>query len=270
MKLLTTLSVSLFLTGTCALAQPMRATDYYLSNLDVSANAKDIYNSGFKAPDDSKTHDVIDSICGKNKNTRPFYLYLASNMAITAEGSVRAMLAAECRQLTEAQPNAVIEFLTTDRKEVPVAYYKRWAALLAEAYMNSCCGGEFTDKRVTTGLRTARLNCRSNNRQELTTLYNEVRAKVCENEVLDRVQELPEVCALNMKAKQGKDEDVTIGVYAGPQKCANYYWVKVWKGNTDDAPVYDFCVDPETFDVFYYDVHSERILDLTTWRQKLQ
>lgn len=267
MKLLAPITVSLLL-STGAFAQPMQDLSYYLKSREVSADAKEIYNNNFKALDNEETYAVIDSICGRNRNTRPFYLYLACNMAITADDKVRAVLAAECRQFTESHPNEVIEFLTTDRAEVPVGFYKRWAGLLAEAYAHTCHGGAYTDKRVSNGLRTARLNCRSANRSELTTLYNEVYAKVCENEVLDCIQQTPEVVALNSRSKS--EGAVTIGVYAGPTKCANYYWVKVWQGDIEGTPVYNFCVDPETFDIYFYDVPGDRLLDITSWRKKLQ
>lgn len=268
MKLLAPLFASFLLSSTCALAQPMRELNYYLDNPEVAAAAKDIYRNNFKALDNDETHAIIDSICGRNKNTRPFYLYLASQMALTTDGRVKAMLAAECRQLTESRPDAVIEFLTTDSKDVPVGFFKRWAGLLAEAYMHDCCNGDFTDKRISNGLRAARLNCRSFNRDELTLLYNEVRAKVCENEVLDRIQQTPEVVALNGRSKS--EGALTIGVYAGPTKCTNYYWVKVWQGDIEGTPIYNFCVDPETFDIYFYDMPGDRLLDLTTWRKKLQ
>lgn len=247
-------------------AQHMGAIDNYLNNSLVSENAKNFYNEGLTLADKSQATDILDSMYTTNATTRPFYLYLACRMTENTDRKTAKYIGRRVAAYTRCCPDNVMAFLTTGTKEVPASYTDRWAGIIAESLPeNEACGT--ADKRISAMKRDARLHCRSFYRDELDALILKVRSKVWENRAMDAVESVTEVAEKISRVQSGKGH-LSLGVYRGPNKQSEYFWVKVWTAK-EDKPTYNFYVAPESMEVFYYDEPNDRVMDLDTWREKL-
>ncbi|GAA4468544.1 hypothetical protein GCM10023093_26320 [Nemorincola caseinilytica] len=262
MKLRTTLSLLLLLiAGLKGYAQPMEDIDGYLRDTRISETAKDLYKDGISSSDIDAINDIADSLCARNRETRPFYMYLACRVLTNTGGIPPGRLGKMCLKVTESDPTAVMGFLTSHHMAVERSFFTYWADALAYQFMNHCeC---VTVSCIATSQRKARLQCRAEAFAVLTDLYAEVKAKVCENEALAVAMTVPEVQAIS------KNRNSRAGIYCAPTKGIPYYWVKVWEDKDDKDATLDLLVDHESFTVYNYDAANNRIMTLDTWREKL-
>jgi hypothetical protein len=249
-----------------ASAQHFNAIDNYLNNAQVSENAKNFYNEGLSLADKAQATDILDSMYTTNNATRPFYLYLACRMTENTDRKTAKYIGKRVAAYTRCCPDNVMAFLTTGTKDVPTSYTDRWAGIIAASLPeNEACGT--ADKRISAMKRDARLRCKSFYRDELDDLILKVRSKVWENRAIDAVETVTEI-AEKIKSVQAGKGDMSLGVCRGPNKQSEYFWVKVWTAK-EDKPTYNFYVDPETMEVYYYDEPNDRVMNLDTWRAKL-
>ncbi len=247
-------------------AQHMGTIDNYLNDARISENAKNFYNEGLTLADKAQATDILDSLYTTNPATRPFYLYLACRMTENTDRKTAKYIGRRVVGYTKCYPDNVMAFLATGTKEVPASYTDRWAGIIAESLPeNEACGT--ADKRISAMKRDARLHCKSFYRDEVDALILKVRSKFWENRALDAVEHVAEVAEKIGKVQSGKG-NLMLGVCRGPNKQSEYFWVKVWDTNVE-KPNYNFYVDPESMEVYYYDAPNDRVMDLDTWRAKL-
>jgi hypothetical protein len=83
------------------------------------------------------------------------------------------------------------------------------------------------------------------------------------------IESISEVKLLAKKSiKSSSEKKVNIYISKQPSEGDNYFWVEV--GLSDSIrfqPVYNFRVDPVTFEIKYYDTETDSIVTLSKWRK---
>ena len=91
--------------STVSTAQDKRELDLFLKSESISKTAKDYYQGRFKAADNPRTYSILDSIRTNNPQTRPFYLYLATQMIKNSDGALSEELGVRAKEYLEQHPD---------------------------------------------------------------------------------------------------------------------------------------------------------------------
>ncbi len=148
---------------------------YYLKNKAISQPAKDFYYHKFPASDDEKTFSIIDSLTTDNNSTRPFYLYLVSNMLKKSDGALAESLGNSCNTFLQSHPNQILEFLYTNRISSP-EFIDLWAYAIAGEFMITCEGKE--NQCVTASFNKLLLKCKTDNKSLLRVFFKKIISKI--------------------------------------------------------------------------------------------
>jgi len=146
----------------------------YLNNKQVSKVAKEYYNGKFKASDEEKTFEIVDSLRTKNHLTRPFYIYLVSTMMANADAALSEELGNKCKEFVEQQPDDAIGFLYSDNKEVDKRFKDNWAKAIAGEFMIQCEGEE--NNCINKSLQRTLKRSNSEIKIKAITFYNQIRS----------------------------------------------------------------------------------------------
>jgi hypothetical protein len=156
-----------------AKAQDKSKLDIFLKNNSISNAAKEYYQGKFKPTDNAKTFSILDSISTNNVATRPFYLYLATQMMRGSNGALSEELGVRAKEYLEQHPNWALTFLRS--KFAATSFIAIWAKTIASEINIDCegkekqCAKEWHFKALK---RTS-----TENRQILKELYKQVSAQ---------------------------------------------------------------------------------------------
>jgi hypothetical protein len=145
----------------------------FLKNKNISKVAKDYYQGKFKATDNAKTFSILDSIGTKNSQTRPFYLYLVTQMMKTSDGALSEELGLQAKEYIEKHPDWALSFLKG--KLAAPAFISFWAKTIAGEIMIDCEGKE--KQCAKKWYETADKKTSTTQKQTLVELYRQVSAR---------------------------------------------------------------------------------------------
>ena len=91
-----------------------------------------------------------------------------------------------------------------------------------------------------------------------------------EKKILTLVAALPEVQqhARQIKLKSNGLTQITLMISSAPQREIPYYQVNVNNNAPNYENIYQFAVDPKTYQIFYYDAATNKQYSLAEWRKK--
>lgn len=159
----------------CVSAQYMQRPDFYISNPDVSLDAKDYYSGVFSA-NDARAYSILDSVFTENATTRPFYIFLACRMLTEADGDLLAELNIICRYIAELYPSSLVSVLFAKEVSNTNNYKDLWAQRIAVEVRISCSADLmqcFKRSRI-----LALQNCELQYKNKIEVLYNMVRKEL--------------------------------------------------------------------------------------------
>lgn len=90
-----------------------------------------------------------------------------------------------------------------------------------------------------------------------------------ENNIVKRVTDLPEVQAKmqEVNARTRGKQKVRFELHRKPDESIPYYWVKVHEPvGGEYAELYNFFLKQTSYEIMYYDVVKDSLMDLTAWR----
>lgn len=154
-------------------AQDRAQLDQFLNNKSISKAAKEYYQGKFKAADNAKTFSILDSISTKNAETRPFYLFLTTQIMKNSDGALSEELGLRAKKYLEQHPDWALIFLQGNL--AAPASISIWAKAIAGEINIDCegeekqCAKQWYDK--------ANKKTSTKNKQTLTELYRQVSAR---------------------------------------------------------------------------------------------
>jgi hypothetical protein len=157
-----------------AFAQPPVTAAVYLKDKHISKSAKDYYHHKFKAHDDKKTLAIIDSLTTQNSVTRPFYMYLVSKMMKQSHGKLSEALESAGKNLLEAHPDHVLDFLYAKGGLASPDFIDQWAETIAGNFLIDCQGKE--KDCIKRSFDKAALTCSPANKKKLNALYQKIKS----------------------------------------------------------------------------------------------
>jgi len=172
MQILRTLFIGTLLMTIKVYGQVPQDIPFYLNSKQVSKAGKDFYNGKFKAGDDTKTLSISDSLNTKNNLTRPFYIYLVSEMIDKADGALSEALGNACKEFIEYHSDEAIDFLYSNNNMVEKKFIDNWAKAIAGEFMIDCEGKE--KQCIKKSLLIALIKSRSDNKSKLKEFYQKV------------------------------------------------------------------------------------------------
>ena len=91
-----------------------------------------------------------------------------------------------------------------------------------------------------------------------------------EKKILTLVAALPEVQqhTRQIKLKSNGLTHITLMISSAPQREIPYYQVNVNNNAPNYENIYQFAVDPKTYQIFYYDAATNKQYSLAEWRKK--
>jgi hypothetical protein len=146
----------------------------YLKDKHISRTAKDYYRHKFKARDDKRTLAIIDSVNTRNPQTRPFYLYLVSKMMKRSDGALSEALEITCKDLLEARPDDVLDFLYAKGGLANPEFINQWAEMIAGNFLMDCQGKE--KDCIRKSLEKATAKCSLSNKKKLNVLFQKIKS----------------------------------------------------------------------------------------------
>lgn len=117
-------------------AQDKNQVDLFLKNNSISTAAKEYYQGKFKAADNAKTFSILDSISTNNAETRPFYLYLSTQIMKISDGALSEELGVRAKEYLEKHPNWALAFLNS--KLSAASFIAVWAKTIADEINIDC------------------------------------------------------------------------------------------------------------------------------------
>ncbi len=114
----------------------------------------------------------------------------------------------------------------------------------------------------------------------LTTVYAQqpiINSKSPDNKaelelkIIDKINHLSEVKRLQdeVKKNSGGKRRVFTAIYQRPAGDIKDYWVRVWQDNGECyVGIFNFYVDPGSFEIKYFDADTDKIMDLKKWRKQ--
>jgi hypothetical protein len=154
-------------------AQDKNELASFLNDKRISKAAKDYYHGKFKATDNAKTFSIVDSISTKNSQTRPFYLYLTTQIMKNSDGALSEELGLRAKEYLEQHPDWALLFLRGNL--AAPSFISIWAETIAGEIMIDCEGKEKQCAKqwyVTANKKTS-----TNQKQTLVDLYRQVSAR---------------------------------------------------------------------------------------------
>lgn len=167
------LSICFCVVGFSVLSQELKDPNYYYALPNVSQDAKDCYAQLFDINNSPKSFSILDSMFTQNKDTQPFYIYLACTMLPKADGELRTQLNIVCRHLTEQDPDAVANVLYSKSKLMRSSYRSAWGHRVGVEIRLTC----ETDPTICFKRSRSRAlqNCADDNKDKLEAIYNLIR-----------------------------------------------------------------------------------------------
>lgn len=92
-----------------------RSINYYLNNKNIDKYAKLYYNRKFVPSDDSLTFGFLDSICTKNNETRPFYIFIFNEILKVADAALGEGMTSRSLEFVTKYPCDFIRFSKNEK-----------------------------------------------------------------------------------------------------------------------------------------------------------
>ncbi len=105
-----------------------KSIDFYLNHPNIDNYSKAFYKKEFAVSDDDITLSITDSVFTKNKETKPFYIFIFNSIVDLSDGALSEIVSLNCFEFIKQN---TCDFIRLKFNKEYLLHYKTWISLAA-------------------------------------------------------------------------------------------------------------------------------------------